>query len=197
MRRLVEYVMAGSALAVCVAAYLFLRPEGNKALAVEQVQQDVLRLGSEIKLRAATNGTELNGRGWPITIYPGWFSGNPPRNTLLTKDRPWLDVAPMADAHLTHPEVRVALTKDMPSFWYNPYNGAVRARVPSLISDKQTLDLYNEVNACDLSGLFFVEASPKSSTPQYAQEAGAAPAPAAAEQPGYAELDPPKDNGRW
>jgi hypothetical protein len=55
-------------------------------------------------------------------------------------------------------------------FWYNPYQGVIRTRVPAMISDQRSLDLYNRLNRCTLQSIFPTEAD--SPTPP---ESGAAP----------------------
>ena len=55
---------------------------------------------------------------------------------------------------LTHPFIRCDVSGAAAEFWYNPYLGIVRARVPYLRSDRETLALYNDVNDCELSSLF-------------------------------------------
>lgn len=107
-----------------------------------------------IKLRAATKDVELNGRGWPVTIDPAWFGGDAPRNSLLTADRPWVEVAPPEDAGLSDPRIRIALDERYASFWYNPYQGIVRARVPLKINDSQMLAIYNQVNGTSVPSIY-------------------------------------------
>lgn len=121
-----------------------------------------------LKMRAATKDVELNGRGWPVTIDPSWFQDEAPRNPLVSPDRPWVEIAPPEDADLSHPHVRVTLDERFASFWYNPYQGIVRARVPLRINDELSLALYNQVNGTTLTSLYEIKAPTK---------AAAAPAP--------------------
>ncbi len=117
------------------------------------VRQEVRRFELEIKLRAATENAELTGRDWPMTIDPAWFE-SPPQNTLVSRDRPWVDVAPPEHADLSNPVMRLAMDHTYASFWYNPYQGIIRARVPMAINDEQALRLYNEVNGTSLIKLY-------------------------------------------
>ena len=117
------------------------------------VRQEVRRFELEIKLRAATENAELTGRDWPMTIDPAWFK-SPPQNTLVSRDRPWVDVAPPEHADLSNPVMRLAMDHTYASFWYNPYQGIIRARVPMAINDEQALGLYNLVNATSLTNLY-------------------------------------------
>lgn len=120
-----------------------------------RVAEDVRRFQEELALRAASGlATTRNPRGWPVTVDPAWFGDNPPRNDLLSGDRPWVTVAPPEHAELLHPPVRAAVDPTSPSFWYNPYQGVVRALVPMLVSEQSTIDLYNRVNNVRIVSLF-------------------------------------------
>ncbi len=135
--------------------------KGNRSLEdVDELTADVREFEQMIKLRAATKDVELNGRGWPLTIDPGWFKGDAPRNPLLSPDRDWVEIAPPGDAHLCDPRIRIALDERFASFWYNPYQGIVRARVPMKINDSMTLELYNTVNGTALPSIFRVIGEP-------------------------------------
>ena len=138
-----------------------------------------------LKLRAATKDVELNGRGWPVTIDPAWFQGDPPRNPLVTSERPWVEVAPPEDADLSHPHVRVALDERYASFWYNPYQGIVRARVPLRINDALSLQLYNDVNGSSLASLYETRQPPR-----LPPEQPPAQAPTAEKPPVEGEMPP-------
>ena len=82
------------------------------------------------------------------------FEDGAPRNPFLTGHRPWVEVAPPDEALLMHPFIRCDSSGNAAEFWYNPYLGIVRARVPYLRSDRETLALYNDVNDCELDSLF-------------------------------------------
>ncbi len=178
---------------------------------VIQLAEDVREFEQMIKLRAATKDVELNGRGWPVTIDPGWFNGQPPRNTLLSPDRPWVDVATPEDAGLVDPRIRIALDEQYASFWYNPYQGIVRARVPLRISDSLTLETYNAVNGTSLASIYRIaddsdeSAATIPTTPMAPATTGADPAeattgtpteppaaPAPADETSAEALDPTK-----
>ena len=53
-----------------------------------------------------------------------------------------------------HPHNLVAGDSSIAGFWYNPYQGLVRARVPPGVSDATVLKLYNEINDCTLESIF-------------------------------------------
>ncbi len=112
------------------------------------------RLEDEIRLRAASQTTELNTRGWPVEIDPAWFDEEGvPRNAMLTDLHPWLEIVGPDEADRQHPTTCVAIHDSLASFWYNPYQGIIRARVPMYVSDARTLAMYNRVNESDIATL--------------------------------------------
>lgn len=121
------------------------------------VGADTKRLEMEVRFRAATKTAPLNARGWPASIDPAWFEQSPPRNALLDDDRPWVEVASEAESELTHPLVRMAVSRDIAAFWYNPSLGIVRARVPVMVNDAETTQAYNAVNGTALASILSVE----------------------------------------
>lgn len=126
----------------------------NQTHRVGRVADEVRRFELEIKLRSAAEGAKLTGRGWPETVDPEWFKGDPPRNTLLSADRPWVEVASVEQSHLMHPPVRIGTTNDIAGFWYNPYQGVLRARVPFTVNDEEAIRLYNRLNGTELASIF-------------------------------------------
>lgn len=121
---------------------------------IRDVADAVRRFELTLKLHAATEQTDVNARGWPVWVDPAWFEGDPPRNTLVSGSRPWVEVATPEQAHLLHPPTRVVMSDDEAAFWYSPYQGVVRARVPMTMSDEGTLELYNTVNRSDLTSIY-------------------------------------------
>jgi hypothetical protein len=108
----------------------------------------------EIRIRAATGGVEVNGRGWPTTVDVGWWQGRPPQNPLVPGDRPWLEIAGASENGLMHPPVRQSVHKSQAAFWYNPAKGVVRARVGPAVSDRIAIEVYNRVNGSSVAELF-------------------------------------------
>lgn len=117
------------------------------------------RLEMEVRYRAATKKADLNSRGWPHTVDPKWFEDQPPQNRLVDNLRPWIEVAPVEQAELTHPPIRITINDQLAAFWYNPYQGLVRARVPIQVSDDSATALYNQVNGTDLASIHWDEAA--------------------------------------
>lgn len=114
-------------------------------------------LERQVRIRAATKAAILNDAGWPTTISPEWFEGNPPRNPFVSPAHPWIDIAGPDQADLFDPPVRQALTPADAAFWYNPANGVVRARVGPMVTDGRAVELYNRLNGSSVSSLFGVE----------------------------------------
>jgi hypothetical protein len=116
-----------------------------------------------LSLQAAAKQVELSPHGWPLTMDAGWFRSAPPANALLSSDRPWVEIATQREGELTDPPVRVAAQRSTAAFWYNPYRGLIRARVPLLASEQRTIDLYNRVNGSAVSAGFepLAEEAPK------------------------------------
>ena len=124
----------------------------------DALQQDVVRFRKQIMLHAALGQVEMSVRGFPLTVDPEWFSeeeGGIPQNLLLDDSHPWLEIAGPSQVDLLHPMDRVS-SGGLAKFWYNPYTGDVRARVPVAVSDSESLDLYNEVNSSNLTDLFII-----------------------------------------
>ncbi len=157
---------------------LFERAKRDREASIQRVAADTRRLELELKYQAASKSVELNPRGWPVTVDPKWFDLSPPINTLLSPHRPWVEVASPDEAGLLHPHVRMAVDESYAAFWYNPYQGVVRARVPVMVSDDHATDLYNRVNGTSIASIFFEE------TPQRLPDfAAPKPIPAAAAPP--------------
>jgi len=151
-------LLVNSAVAILVAglisgAWLLQKSEAVEETALMQVQSAVSQIKRELRLRAAMGQAEINGRGWPMTVDPGWFD-NPPRNVLISQRRPWVEVAPPEHAELLHPPIRIATDEDVAAFWYNPANGVVRARAPITLSDRRTTEIYNRINGAAISSIF-------------------------------------------
>ncbi len=121
------------------------------------LREDVARFRQVIVLQAAFDQVPMSARGFPLNVDPEWFAKDEqgmPENLLLDEQHPWLEIAGPAQAELSHPTQRVATNSQHAKFWYNPYTGDVRARVPAGVSDAESLALYNDVNACSLTSLF-------------------------------------------
>jgi len=153
--RILTNILMLMMVAAMAAGVLWLKKsQERESEQVTRTRDAVHDLSREIKLKSATGQVELNGRGWPVTIDPAWFKGTPPRNLLIPTDRPWLEIASPLEADLTDPPVRQSVDRSVATFWYNPANGIVRARVGSSISDSAAVDMYNRINGTHLAELF-------------------------------------------
>ena len=120
----------------------------------ETARSEVRRFQQQIALQSALAKVQRNERGYPETVDPIWFQGVLPNNPLLDVSHPWLEIAGPEQKELVHPIDRVATSKNVAKFWYNPYTGIIRARVPAGVSDATSLELYNYINECYLPELF-------------------------------------------
>ncbi len=120
---------------------------------LDKTTADTQRLEREVRFHAATKTGVLNARGWPVTVDPAWFELDPPQNLVVSEDRPWVEIAGEDEAGLLHPLVRMTLDQKKAAFWYNPYQGVVRARVPISMTDDQATAMYNAVNRVSISSI--------------------------------------------
>ncbi len=156
MRWILDAIAVLTLIGLVAAVVMHRRTVAGREELVEQTASELRRLELEIKYRAVTQGTELNELGWPVTVSAGWFE-DPPRNRLVTAGRVWVEVAGEADANLLHPTVRMTVDDNLAGFWYNPFQGIVRARVPVMVSDSDATALYNRINGTSLASLLEVE----------------------------------------
>lgn len=122
---------------------------------------EVRRFQQQISLQAALANVNSKERGYPGTVDPAWFEDNLPANPMLPVGHPWVEVAGPDQHQLAHPRERIAHSRSLARFWYNPANGFVRARVPMDLSDAAAAELYNYINDCSLPELFSDGTAPK------------------------------------
>jgi hypothetical protein len=158
LRRAVDVstVLAAVALVAIMGSHFSGQFKHDRQIAA--VQDGLRQFDQVLSMRAATKDTSMTGKGFPTTIDPAWFTGSPPRNELVTSERPWLEICPATEASLKNPSVRVATDWHTAAFWYNPYLGIVRARVPYDISDERAKNLYNQVNGTSVASIYGLEA---------------------------------------
>lgn len=157
MRWILDAIAVMTLVALIGAVVMHRRTGSEREAQIEQTINELRRLELEIKYRAVTQETELNEVGWPMTVDAGWFEGEPPRNKVVSAGRAWVEVAGAGDANLLHPTVRMTVDDNMAGFWYNPFQGIVRARVPVMVSDSDSTALYNRINSASLASLLEVE----------------------------------------
>jgi hypothetical protein len=159
MRRAVDVVAAVAAIAVACGLGAFYYLQHQDDLQIKEVAGGLRRFEQVLVFKGASKESEVSERGWPLTVDPHWFGAGPPQNLLVTPDRPWLEVATPEQATMSDPPLRVAIGTQVSAFWYNPYKGIVRARVPIAISDRRALELYNRVNGTNLDNLYCADAA--------------------------------------
>ncbi len=158
MRWIRDIVLLLALLAIGGGVAFYRMQESENDEAIELTAADARRLATEIRFRAATKNAELNGRGWPVTVQPEWFDlSETPSNALVGDEHPWVEIAPPEQAGFTHPPIRMVINHQLAGFWYNPYQGIVRARVPVMVSDQAATDLYNRINASTLPSIHWSE----------------------------------------
>ncbi len=121
---------------------------------IELARAEVERFQSQIMLQAAMEKIEMSQRGYPASIDAAWFAGNLPMNPLIGPSHPWVEIAGESERDLQHPRNRIAFDLGAAQYWYSPYTGVVRARVPAEVSDARALRLYNRVNGSHLVDLY-------------------------------------------
>ena len=154
MRLVLDTLVALMLAAILVGLVFHTRTDRDEDQLRENTRLELIRFQQQISLQSALAKVERTERGYPITVDPGWFQGNLPVNSLLGPEHPWVEIASPEQKDLLHPQERVASHKGLAKFWYNPWLGVVRARVPVGMSDGASLDLYNYVNDASLPDLF-------------------------------------------
>ncbi len=172
-RWLLDGVGVVAALVLITGAILYFRTHQEKEALIERAAAELRRVELEMKYRAAAKLPGLNERGWPVVIEEGWFQGpsGVPRNPLVSPERPWVDLATKEEADLDNPMVKMTADPRLAGFWYNPHLGVVRARVPVMVSDVESLELYNRVNGTRLASIFGASSVPMETEHAVAAEA--------------------------
>jgi hypothetical protein len=153
MRTLLDILIIVMLLVILAGVLLHQRGDQGEMEHVTTVRDALRTLESRTVYHAALAGAEGDGEVvFPRSIDPGWFGKQTPNNPLATGQRPWIDVAPLNDGSL-HPPDPVLQRPGQAGIWYNPARGVFRARVPQQVTDRQTLELYNVINRCELADL--------------------------------------------
>jgi hypothetical protein len=153
MRWIRDIMLLALLSAIAAGVLWYQSQKADEQAILDRTTANTQRLEREVRFRAATKAGELNARGWPMTVDPTWFDSDPPQNFLVTDDRPWIEVAGPEDAGLQHPPIRLTLDDKTAAFWYNPYEGIVRARVPIQMTDDAATAMYNAVNQVSISSI--------------------------------------------
>ncbi len=154
MRVIIDSLFAVVLVAVLAGVALHYKQERRFEQDVAVTRAEVRRFQTQIMVQSALEKVPLSQRGYPLSIETGWFGGKLPRNVLLGPAYPWVEIASADQRHSTHPATRMATDRKLAQFWYNPYSGVVRARVPDSVSDATALQLYNEINDSAVSRVY-------------------------------------------
>ncbi len=147
MRVVVDTLVALMIAGVLAGVVIHHRSKDEHVADAEGARLIVNQIERELTLKGSLGEVETTRQGFPTTVDPAWFGETVPLNPLFVDtDHPWIEIAPYRDRALNHPASRTALTREMASFWYNPYKGIVRARVPAAMTDVAAKRLYDSVN---------------------------------------------------
>ncbi|MEX0741412.1 MAG: hypothetical protein WD079_01360, partial [Phycisphaeraceae bacterium] len=120
---------------------------------IEAVQRAVQAIESESLYRAALGEVDATPRGYARVLRAAWFERQPHNLLIDEDDQPspmWVEqINDQIYRNMANPRQIVA-DVDHPPFWYNPFRGVVRARVPMQFSQQGTVELYNIINGTDL-----------------------------------------------
>lgn len=179
-RWLLDAVGVLTLLVLIGGAVLYFRTHQEREAMIERAAGELRRVELELKYRAAAKLPGLNGKGWPQSVEEEWFHGpsGVPRNPLVSRDRPWVDVASGEELDLDHPSLKMAADPRLAGFWYNPNLGVVRARVPVMVSDEDSLELYNRVNGTHLASIFGAGLAPRDDSASASESASSESSPA-------------------
>jgi hypothetical protein len=154
MRLMIDALVAVM-LAMLIAGVLWHhRAQSAHQADIEEARTSVHQIAREIALRVALHQAAGNESSPSLTIDTAWFQPHLPENPLVDEGHPWLELAGLDERLLRHPRERIASDKALAKFWYNPSNGIVRARVAPHGSDQTALELYNQINECQLNSIF-------------------------------------------
>ena len=154
MRRVMDVLLGVMLVGILGGAIAFVKHDRTESALHDSARQERRRFQQQLSLQTALERGDRNERGFPTTIDPAWFNGDPPQNPLLGPSHPWVEVAPLAHRDRAHPPNIVASSESTACYWYNPQLGVVRARVPNGVSDSATVELDNFVNEANLTSRF-------------------------------------------
>jgi len=146
LRACIDVLVVGSAAIALMTALRLYETHLEEQNAVDSTRAALMTIRSEVGIRSALGGKDLNEFGHPMNVDTTWFDHVPTRNVLASEHAPWIELAmpnELARNHPTDPTLRGGRGA---MFWYNPVRGIVRARVPDQTTDEATLSLYEAVN---------------------------------------------------
>lgn len=153
MRLLIDSLVALMLAGILAGVVIQNRHRDEHMARIQTTRDAIHQIEQHLKVQIALEQVELTDAGWPRTIDPQWFPLQQPRNVLLPDNRAWVEVIGPQDRHLRHPKSITGDNRDLATFWYNPYQGIIRARIPAGLTDVETVALYNQVNGTTLSSI--------------------------------------------
>jgi len=153
MRLIIDALVALMLAGILVGVVMYNRQREEHAGQIKATREAIHQIEQHLKVQIAMEKVELTDAGWPRTIDPQWFPLQQPRNLLLSDGRPWVEVIGPQDRHLQHPRSITGDDRSLAAFWYNPYQGIIRARIPAGLTDVETVSLYNQVNSTAISSI--------------------------------------------
>ncbi len=154
MRLVLDSLVALMLVAVLAGVTLHYRHQRVREEMVVATRSEIRRFQAQLMVQAALEKVPLTQRGYPVSAEPAWFAGNLPANLLLDSSYPWVEIAGHSERDRLHPARRMATSRSLAQFWYNPYKGVVRGRVPDSVSDATALRLYNLINDSNVARVY-------------------------------------------
>lgn len=148
MRLVVDFLIALIVLVVLGTILVQQRARADQIGLIEETQRAMHAIESRAIFHAGLGDAALTRRGYPMSIDEVWFE-RLPVNALTGPTIVWIEVTPATDTKAYNPP-QITTDSGRAGFWYNPYRGIVRARVPMQTSEQATVELYNMVNGTTL-----------------------------------------------
>ena len=145
MRLVFNGMMAMMLVGILATAVYYHRQSNRHHASFETVHDSLRLLHEQVAYQRAIAMANEDGAGYPETVKTEWFGRRVPFNPLVPAGHPWIDVAPVGDLS-RHPPDPIILDGEQAGFWYNPSHGLFRARVMAQLSERQTVDMYNQAN---------------------------------------------------
>lgn len=149
MRLFVDSVLAIMLIGVLATLLWFQHHQDDFIDEIAATQHSMQVIESQCLYRAAVGDVPAAGRGFAEKIDPTWFDQRPVNTFFDHEAIPWVEQV-ADDQHEAWNPSRIVGANRRAAFWYNPFRGVLRARVPMQISQQATVDLYNLVNGTSL-----------------------------------------------
>lgn len=149
MRLFIDVVIAMALMSALVGILWQQRVQAHRLDRVHQLQQQLRSIESQALYHAAVGDAEAASSGFALRVEPSWFETGL-RHPLLDRSGPLrIETVPKERRDRFNP-LRITTSDGRAAFWYNPYRGRVRARIPMQLSEDRTVKLYNMINGTSL-----------------------------------------------